>query len=261
MSGSYALQWAPGFRYADVASQARLSARDGETPVQAMPPHSPSLVQRVEFVTALCRGRSVLHLGCTNFPYTAEALKSGTLLHAQLQAVATRVVGLDADVEGLAELTRLGVGDLYRGDLERLHEAGLDETFDVIVAGEIIEHLSNPGLFLAGVRRFMHPASRLVVTTVNAYCGFRFAQYAMRGRGGVREPVHPDHVAYYSYATLTLQLTRHGFHVDDWCFYDLGREHRPHLPWYYRATNDLMVACSRQLADGIIAVCGLAPRG
>ncbi len=222
-----------------------------------MPPSSLPLVQRVEFVTDLCRQQSVLHLGCTNFPYTAEVLRSGTLLHTQLQQVAARVVGFDADRDGLAELARLGVGDLHYADLERLDEVALDETFDVIVAGEIIEHLSNPGLFLAGIRRFMTPTSRLVVTTVNAYCGLRVALYAVRGRGGVAEPVHPDHVAYYSYATLGQLLRRHGFHVDAQCFYDLGHEHRPHNPWYHNATNDLLVRLSRQLADGVVAVCSL----
>ncbi|MEZ5316631.1 MAG: methyltransferase domain-containing protein [Vicinamibacterales bacterium] len=218
---------------------------------------SPPLVQRVEFVTAICRGRSVLHLGCTNHPYTAEALRSGTLLHSQIQAVASRVVGFDADAGGLETLRQLGVTDLHRADLERLDAVDVAETFDVVVAGEIVEHLANPGLFLAGVRRFMHPASRLVVTTVNAYCGLRFVLYALRGRGGTREPVHPDHVAYYSYATLGLLLRRHGFHVDECAFYDLGREHRPHNPWYYNLTNDVLVTLSRQLADGLVAVCSL----
>lgn len=229
--------------------------------VRRMPMPSPPLplVQRVGFITSQCRGQSVLHLGCTNFPYTAQVLASGTLLHAQIQAVASRVVGFDADAEGLAELGRLGIGDLYQADLERLDEVALDETFDVIVAGEIIEHLANPGLFLAGVRRFMRPTSRLVVTTVNAYCGLRFVLYAVRGRGGVQEPVHPDHVAYYSYATLRRLLEGHGFRVDEQCFYDLGHEHRPHNPWYHNATNDLLVMLSTQLADGVIAVCGLSP--
>lgn len=224
------------------------------------PTRPPPLVQRVEFLSTRCQARSVLHLGCTNHPYGAEALRAGTLLHSRLQAVASRVVGFDADAPGLAELERLGVPDLHEANLERLEEMALDETFDVIVAGEIIEHLSNPGRFLHGVRRFMRPDSALVVTTINAYCGLRFAQYAVRGRGGVAEPVHPDHVAYYSHATLARLLQRHGFHVDEQCFYDLGPEHRPHNPWYYNATNDVLVGLSRQLADGVIAVCSLEPK-
>lgn len=223
-----------------------------------MPPTVPDLVQRVAFVTALCRGRSVLHLGCTNHPYTEAVLRDGTLLHLQLAAVASRIVGFDADAAGLSAIGALDVGDLHVADLERLEDVDVTGTFDVIVAGEVIEHLSNPGRFLTGVRRFMGPTSRLVVTTINAYGGLRAALYATRGRGGVREPVHPDHVAYYSYATLTLLLRRHGLLVDEWAFYDIGPEHRPHNPWYYNLTNDVLVRLSRQLADGVIAVCRLA---
>jgi SAM-dependent methyltransferase len=222
-----------------------------------MPPAAPKLVQRVDVVTALCRGRRVLHLGCTNWPYTADSLRHGTLLHDTLRGVATRVVGFDADADGLAALAALGVPDLHRADLERLDEVALDETFDVVVAGEIIEHLANPGLFLSGVRRFLRPDSRLVITTVNAYGGLRTALYATRGRGGIREPIHPDHVAYYSYATLGGLLRRHGYRIEEWSFYDIGREHRPHNPWYYNATNDVLVRLSRQLADGLIAVCAI----
>ena len=36
----------------------------------------------------------------------------------------------------------------------------LNETFDVIIAGEMIEHLSNPGLFLKGIQRFMTPTTK-----------------------------------------------------------------------------------------------------
>lgn len=227
--------------------------------VVTMPPSRPALVQRVEFITSRCQGQSVLHLGCTNFPYTAPALEAGTLLHSRLLAVASRVVGFDADREGLAELERRGVTDLFVADLEQLDQVPLDDTFDVVVAGEIIEHLSNPGLFLTGVRRFMRPTSRLVLTTVNAYCALRFALYGVRGQGGLREPVHPDHVAYYSQATLRRLLERHGLSVEEQYFYDLGPEHRPYNPWYYNATNDLLVGLSTQLADGVIAVCRLSP--
>jgi SAM-dependent methyltransferase len=141
--------------------------------------------------------------------------------------------------------------------MERLDEVPLSETFDVIIAGEIIEHLSNAGLFLQGIKRFMNPETRLVITTVNAYCGMRFAIYGLRGKRGRNEPVHPEHVAYYSYKTLSLILEREYLDVTEFCFYDIGWEHRPFNPWYYNFVNDICVTISPQLADGVIAVCRL----
>jgi hypothetical protein len=165
---------------------------------------------------------------------------------------------LDYDQEGLETLARCGVTNLRRADLEHLESLELDRQFDVILAAEIIEHLSNPGLFLRGIRRFMQLDTKLVVTTVNAYCGMRMVQYGLRGRGGVAEPAHPDHVAYYSYSTLRHLLARENLKVNGFFFYDVGYEHRPHLPFYWNWVNDLCVLLFPQLADGIIAECTLA---
>jgi len=78
------------------------------------------------------------------------------------------------------------------------------------------------------------------------------------GSGGKLEPVHPDHVSYYSYSTLRLILQRHGFTIDDFMFYDLGDEHRPHNGKLRNLINDVCVKIAPQWADGVIAVCTLA---
>lgn len=212
------------------------------------------IVQRVEFIKNACRDQTVLHLGCTNYPYTSEAIENDMLLHPQLGRVSREIYGFDFDQRGIQLLEQAGAKNLYRADLENLGEVELEKTFDVIIAGEMIEHLNNPGLFLHGIKRFMNPATWLIITTVNAYCGMRFFQYGLRGRGGRAEPVHPDHVAYYSYQTLSLLLERAELEMAEFYFYDIGKEHRRFNPWYYNLINDVCVAFSRQLSDGIIAV-------
>jgi SAM-dependent methyltransferase len=215
------------------------------------------LVQRLDFIRNACRGKRVLHLGCTNYPYTEDAIEKNMLLHFELEKIASGVTGFDYDQAGLDILARHGSTNLFQADLEKLDEVDCSDTFDVIVAGEMIEHLNNPGLFLDGIKRFMNADTRLVITTINAYCALRFAVYGLRGKGGANEPVHPDHVAYYSYSTLKLLLERHDFAVEEFMFYDLGDEHRPHSRRIYNLINDVAVKISPQLADGVIAVCKL----
>lgn len=215
------------------------------------------LVQRLEFIKSVSAGKKVLHLGCTNWPYTMHAIESGMLLHSDLAEVASELYGFDFDQEGIDVLQSQGFSNLYRADLERLDEVPVDEKFDVIIAGEMIEHLNNPGLFLEGIKRFMGPETQLVLTTINAYGGMRFLIYGLRGSGGTVEPVHPDHVAYYSYSTLKLLLQRHRFNVDQFMFYDLGDEHRPHNGWIRNFLNDVCVRFAPQWGDGVIAVCSL----
>jgi len=227
-------------------------------PAESAPSGAPlPLLQRVPYLLDRCRDRRVLHLGCTNWPYTDAALADGSLLHLQLAKVARELHGLDADAEGLARLAARGHAHLHQGDLEALDTLGLDAGFDVIVAGEIVEHLSNPGRFLTGVQSLMRPETTLIITTVNAYCGLRNAQYFLRGRGGRQEPVHPDHVAYYSQSTLTHLVKRAGLDVTFAAFYDVGREHRPYMPAYWRFVSDVLVGLARQTADGVIVECRL----
>lgn len=215
------------------------------------------LVQRADYLKNLCGEKKVLHLGCTEHPFTAPAIQNKTHLHFDLQEIASELYGFDYDAEGLNVLREYNFGNLYQADLEKLDEVPLTEKFEVIVAGEMIEHLSNPGLFLRGIKRFMTSETNLVITTVNAYCGFRSFVYAFKNRGGSNEPVHPDHVAYYSYSTLRHVLERENLKVNKFAFYDVGRNHRPTMRWTQRLANDVCVRLTPVWADGIIAECSL----
>jgi SAM-dependent methyltransferase len=215
------------------------------------------LVQRLDFIKDECRGKKVLHLGCTNYPYTNQSIENGALLHTELENIAEEVYGFDFDQKGIEILQKNGSRNLFQADLEKLDEVPLDKTFEVIIAGEMIEHLNNPGLFLRGIKRFMNADTSLIITTINAYSGMRFWQYFLRGKSGQNEPVHPDHVAYYSYSTLTLIVKRENLEVENFLFYDVGKEHRPHSRWYYKLANDISVWISPHASDGVIAVCKL----
>lgn len=222
------------------------------------------LVQRTDYILQACEGKRVLHLGCTNWPYTQDAIDKKMLLHFDIEKRAREVYGLDFDQEGLDVLAAAGSTNLFQGDLEKLEQLEDLGTFDVVIAGEMIEHLNNQGMFLRGVQRFLRPGSQLLITTINAYGASRIIQYALRGKGGKVEPVHPDHVAYYSYSTLKLLIERAGFVLDDFCYYDIGPEHRPYNRRIGNWFNDFCMLFAPQMADGVIAVCRLpsfeAPR-
>ena len=126
----------------------------------------PRLVQRLDVIRDLCRGKKVLHLGCTNYPYTKDSIDNEMLLHFDLENVASDLWGFDFDEKGIDILKEHGSKQILQADLERLDEVPLDQTFDIIVAGEMIEHLNNPGAFLTGIKRFMSAETRLVVTTL-----------------------------------------------------------------------------------------------
>ena len=85
--------------------------------------------------------------------------------------------------------------------------------YDIIVAGEILEHLANPGRFLEAMRHFTCP---LIITTPNA-----FSQSGMDCVKQGYENVNKDHVAYYTYTTLKTLAERYRYRINAF-FWDIG---------------------------------------
>ncbi|MGH9761543.1 MAG: methyltransferase domain-containing protein, partial [Blastocatellia bacterium] len=97
-----------------------------------------------------------------------------------------------------------GVRGLFVADVQRLDKLSWTDRFDVILFGDLIEHLSCPGLALDGIRRFMTDQSELIISTPNAFALLANARYSL---GRYREGA--EHVAAYSKFTLPTLLERH----------------------------------------------------
>lgn len=104
----------------------------------------------------------VLDVGCST-GYLAE----------RMQKRGSTVVGLDVD-ERAAELARRFCEAVYVGDVETMELPFEPGTFDVVLCGDLIEHLRDPQAFLTRMRPFLRPGGRLVLSTPN------IANWAMR---------------------------------------------------------------------------------
>ena len=206
------------------------------------------LVAREDFVLAHCTGKRVLHIGCADFSSSGDwrrRVESGAWLHARLRAVARELVGVDSAATAVRQMRdELGYADVYISDAQHLELPGT-EPFDVIVAGELIEHLPNPGAFMNAATRFLRSDGTLVITTVNAFCVRRL----LRVFFGV-ESVHEDHVAYYSHRTLARLAGLCGWEVHQQMSYRLTNR-RPLFPFLVEA---LACKVSPNVGEGIIAV-------
>jgi 2-polyprenyl-3-methyl-5-hydroxy-6-metoxy-1,4-benzoquinol methylase len=212
-------------------------------------------VHRLDYIAGLCRGKRVLHVGCADDPRTIEKLQRGTLLHGRLSEVAQTLHGIDFSGDAIETLRAAGFDNLAVADIEAIgaRRPFNGVAFDVVVAGEVIEHLSNPGLFLEGVKQYLRDGCSLLVTTVNAYCAHRFLYTLLRGR----ESVNPDHTMYLSRRTLVQLVTRHGYAIEDLRFYaaDEYEEHlnrgRFRVLWW---TDRLAARWRPMLAEGLVAL-------
>ena len=125
-------------------------------------------------------GDKILHIGCTNSPRTAERLKSGTLLHKNLcdkaEIIGADITGIDIDDEAINFLKSMMPNkEILNIDAHKCAEYfGENRTFDLIIDGDVIEHLPNPGVFLQSCKSVLSPHGNVFLTSVNAYSAVRF---------------------------------------------------------------------------------------
>jgi 2-polyprenyl-3-methyl-5-hydroxy-6-metoxy-1,4-benzoquinol methylase len=167
----------------------------------------PSRLERGELIESLCRGKRVLDLGCVD-----EGSREIGRLHQKLRRSASRCVGADYDVDGINNLRAQGhhivYADVTRDPPEELLGQG---PFDVVVAGEIIEHLSDPGALFRFSAPLLDPHGELLITTPNPYALHRV-------RSGWKHVTweNVDHVAYMFPSGIA----------------ELADRHRMELRWY-----------------------------
>ena len=161
-------------------------------------------VERDEFLLQVSSSKKVLHLGCVDSGMLDDRLSAGNLLHSRLDVVSKELWGLDVDAQGVRRLQSEGFGHVYAGSVENPPLEIPRCYFDVIIAGEIIEHVRNAGSLLDSVAQLIAPDGVVVITTPNA---LRFYNPLPAVFG--LELTHPDHLSWYSPHTLrrTVELS------------------------------------------------------
>jgi 2-polyprenyl-3-methyl-5-hydroxy-6-metoxy-1,4-benzoquinol methylase len=118
------------------------------------------------FLLKQARDRRVAHIGFTDWPMRNERLLDGTWLHAELARVAAETVGIDSDRDGVewAKAHGYEAHVVDATDSDAVAALGL-RPFDLVIAGEVIEHMDAPGPFLKAMQQL---SNRLIITTPNA---------------------------------------------------------------------------------------------
>jgi 2-polyprenyl-3-methyl-5-hydroxy-6-metoxy-1,4-benzoquinol methylase len=151
-------------------------------------PEAPS-VQRVPWLLNRLAGKVLLDVGCHG------------PLHVELLKVCTRAYGVDHEPASYP--------DYHQMDLES-DELPVYNDVEVVLLGEVVEHLMSPGVLLWQVRE-KYPRCEVIVTVPNAF--------SSAGQAWIRkgiEQVNADHTAWYSYMTLKTLVEKCGFQVQEW---------------------------------------------
>lgn len=216
----------------------------------------PGQVDRDTYLLEMCRGKRVLHLACAAWPATEMWCSDGSLLHLGLEKVASQLAGFDWSEQGLEILSQHSTTGLHRLNLLETDqvEAGWEKIGfepEIVLAGELLEHLDRAGLVLENCRRMMGSSCKMVVTVPNAF-SVRSMLHVLRGY----EKVAPDHVSYYSYSTVRELVARNGFQLDRAAWYRYSPTRKP-IDRFVDAAIAPILWMWPQLAEGIIAECSL----
>jgi SAM-dependent methyltransferase len=136
---------------------------------------------------------SVLDIGCA----------TGALL-AHLEQRGWQACGVE--ISPSAEYARNRGLDVRGLPLEENHFPA--ESFDLILASHLIEHLNDPESFVREVFRLIKPCGRFFVTTPNI-AGFQAKLFKSRWRSAIF-----DHLYLFSKKTLKALLARAGFKIE-----------------------------------------------
>ena len=163
---------------------------------------------RMAVIRPFVQAGSVMDLGCVDARTGKEASakrleRKPDALFRQLVELNPNTVGVDIDEEGVHVLCQQG----FRVVCANAETMNLNQQFDTIVAGEIIEHLENPGLFLRNLLRHLKPSGTLILSTPNPFYTNQVWKIWRYGR----PQVHEDHMGWQDPITMGQLLRRTGY--------------------------------------------------
>jgi SAM-dependent methyltransferase len=217
------------------------------------------LVERKAFLLDLVRGRSMLSIGLgghaepREYSYHLGSTDLRRTISGELAAVAGDASFADISDAAIdafrpqvdAQYHLVDITSAVEGWPRELAEA----RFDVVVIGEVIEHLDNPGAALRNLHGLLAPGGQLVVTVPNAFALSGIARVLLG-----RETTHPEHATHHSYVTLHRLLTMNGMPPSEVLWYRWARYGGSRLHRAKRAAAAAVSARFPQLSHGLIAV-------
>ncbi len=158
-------------------------------------------MKKVDFIVSYIENKIVLDIGVVQHSRTAYKLPNW--VHKNLKKWASNLIGIDILESEVNYLRELGYS-IYCEDAQCFN---LEQKFDIIVLGDVIEHLHDyKGLF-SSIDKHLSLNTKLIITTANPWFIVRILQGALKGR--IYE--NPEHTTWFSIGTLSELLKRYGY--------------------------------------------------
>jgi 2-polyprenyl-3-methyl-5-hydroxy-6-metoxy-1,4-benzoquinol methylase len=163
----------------------------------------PSIEDRTLFITDRVAGKRVLDIGCV--AHDEARMASQYWLHAHVARAAASCIGVDVLDEGVAAMNAKGFSAVVHDLSSGLGPLANEAPFQVMVAGELIEHVGSLDMLFATAAEGLSADGELIITTPNPYAPHRVRAGQ---RGLVWENV--DHILYAFPSGISELASRHG---------------------------------------------------
>jgi len=150
--------------------------------------------------------RQILDLGCG----------SGRLGASLKSRPGVTVIGVEL-VPEIAKQAALRLDEVVTGDLESSAIDFAEQSFDCVIAADVLEHLRSPNTTLASIRRWLRPDGSLILSLPNVrhhsvITGLLAGNWTYESAGLLDE----DHVRFFTRREIEKLLFRAGFKVEQW---------------------------------------------
>jgi len=137
-------------------------------------------MNKIKYLKRETKGKSILDLGCVAHDMNLIIRQGKRWIHEVLCNNSRLCIGVDIEKETLETLSKKPfLYNMVYGDVECLDKI---EEFDIVFAGELIEHLSNLDGFLESVKRNLKEDGKFILTTPNATRINSFTRILFKGK-------------------------------------------------------------------------------
>jgi len=161
-------------------------------------------LRRVDCIEKYINNASVLHIGCVGGG--PGAVEGEDWTHNHLSKRAASVTGIDINTEGIEAMKAEG----YQAQVADVTELEIDSKFEVIFAGEVIEHISNFDGFFRSISNHLKKDGVLIITTPNVMAIHYQLNYLINDSAP-----NSNHTGWFDEHTLDQLMNRFGFTTSD----------------------------------------------
>lgn len=178
------------------------------------------LINRQELIIQFIKNKKVMHLGCCDHKSIIKGkIKDGSWMHQKITENAFECLGIDIEKDTVEYVrSEFKYENIIYGDItdkKKIKEVE-NNKFDIMIMGEILEHVDNPVLFLKQIREnYKNNISQILITVPNA-----FSYRNMKSIKKHQEVINSDHRYWFTPYTLAKIVTLAGYKVDEFFFTD-----------------------------------------